>query len=368
MHEICYRSCLEKIKPYVPGKPAEEVRREMGIKSVIKLASNENPLGVPPLALEAMSKTLPEAHHYPDGNSFYLKQALSEKLGVDPDQILVSNGSDESLKLIAETYINPDDEGVMAAPTFSEYEFVLRVMGGVPRKVSMHPDFSHDLEAMLAAVNRHTRLIFLCSPNNPTGTVIRRTKLEEFLDRLPRNVLVVLDEAYVEYIGDPGYFDALDYVASDYPVIVLRTFSKIYGLAGLRIGYAVAAKDIIAGISRVREPFNVNIIAQAAALAALKDKEHFERSRTLVEEGKKQMEEGLFALGLSWVPTEANFLFIDLELDSRQVFQELLRRGVIIRTGDVFDYPNYIRVTIGTASQNERFLSELKEVMKFFKE
>jgi histidinol-phosphate aminotransferase len=360
---ISRRRCLEGIKPYAPGKPVEELERELGITNAVKLASNENALGPSPLAVEALRKALSEVNYYPDANCYYLRQALAEKLNLDPEQFIFANGSDESLKLIAETYINPGEEGVIADPTFSEYEFVLRIMDGIPRKVPMRPDFSHDLEAMLAAVNERTRLVFLCSPNNPTGTIIKRRELERFLDRLPAGVLVVIDEAYYEYVSEPDYFDSLNYL-QQYPVITLRTFSKIYGLAGLRLGYAVAAKEIIADINRVCEPFNVNHLAQKAALAALKDEAYLQKSRQMIAEGREQLAAGFSAQGLSFVPTQANFFFVDLGHDSQEVFQELLQRGVIIRTGDIFGYPSYARITIGTKAENERLLCELEAVLK----
>lgn len=358
------RSCLDLIKPYVPGKPVEEVERELGLKDVIKLASNENPLGPSPLAMRALRDTIERIHYYPDGNCYYLRRRLAEKLGLAPEQIVVSNGSDELLTLLAMTYINPGDEAVTVQPTFSEYEFAVRLMGGTPRFVPLAgSSFSYDLEAVAAAVNERTRIIFICSPNNPTGSTISRDALDRLLDRLPPGILLALDQAYIEFADDPEHPDGLEHVSRGRPVIILRTFSKIYGLAGLRIGYGAAPPEVVAALNRVREPFTVNSMAQAGALAALDDVEHVERSRRLVADGRRQLAGGLAKMGLKAVPSQGNFCFVDLKVEARRVFQALLRKGVIVRAGDVFGYPTYIRVTFGTGEQNNRFLKELAVVL-----
>jgi histidinol-phosphate aminotransferase len=358
------RSCLELIKPYVPGKPVEEVERELGLSNVIKMASNENPLGPSSLSVKAMQDSLEKMHIYPDGSCFYLRQALSSGLNVKPEQLIFGNGSDEILSFLTMDYINPGDEAVTVAPSFSEYDFALRLMGGVPRSVPLTGNnFSYDLEAVLKAVNEKTKIVFLCSPNNPTGTIIRKKELDRFIERLPEKVLLVLDQAYIEYAGDPEHPSGLDYIEKDYPVILLRTFSKIYGLAGLRIGYGIGPAEIISDLNRVREPFNVNAMAQVAAIAALEDRKHLDSSRELVNSGRIQLTEGLAEMGLAPVPDQANFFFLDIGVDSKQAFQALLKRGVIVRTGDIFGYPTFIRVTYGTAEQNSRFLAALKEVL-----
>ncbi|MGI6601070.1 MAG: histidinol-phosphate transaminase [Dethiobacteria bacterium] len=354
------RSCLELIKPYEPGKPVEEVERELGLTDVLKLASNENPLGPSPAALEALKEQLEQLHYYPDGNCYYLKKALAEKYRVTFEELIIGNGTDELLTLLTLAYINPGDEAVMVHPTFSEYEFALRLMGGIPRRVPLVGDeFSYDFAALAAAVNERTRLVFICSPNNPTGTIISREQLEEFMASLPSNVLVVLDHAYIEYVTDRSHPDGLDYIQQKRPLLVLRTFSKIYGLAGLRIGYALAPAPVIADLNRVREPFNVNTLAQVAAAAALEDRAHLARSLALVEKSRQQLAAGFKQMGLKAVPTGANFFFVDVKTDSRRLFQALLRRGIIIRSGDIFGYPTHIRVTCGTEEQNERFLNAL---------
>ncbi len=358
------RSCLDLIKPYIPGKPVEEVERELGLSNVIKLASNENALGPSPLAIKAMRDNAHKMNIYPDGNCYYLRDTLASKLKVKKDQLIFGNGSDEILSLLTLALISPGDEAVMVEPSFSEYDFAVRLMGGVPRLVPLTgPEFAYNFEAVLAAINDQTRIVFICSPNNPTGSHIQRADLECFLNKLPEKVLVVLDQAYIEYVSDPDHPEGLDLINQGYPLIALRTFSKIYGLAGLRIGYGIASSALIAGLNRVREPFNVNAMAQLAALASLSDTVHLKKSVALVEEGRKMLSAGLAELGLMPVPDQSNFCFIDIRVDSHLVFQALLKKGVIVRTGDIFGCPSYIRVTYGTKKQNERFLSALGEVL-----
>lgn len=363
------RSCVDLLKPYVPGKPVEEVERELGLKDVIKMASNENALGPSPKAVQAMRNQLERQHFYPDGNCFYLKEALAEKKNIQPDQIIFGNGSDEILSFLACAYLNPGDEVIMVAPSFSEYEFVTRLMGGIPIHVPLLVDegFDYDFESILSAVNEKTRLVFICSPNNPTGTVVKKKELDYFVENLPEKVLLALDQAYLEYVTDPEHPDGWDYIEKGLPVIALRTFSKIYGLAGLRIGYGIAPADLIQDLNRVRDPFNVNAMSQSAAMAALDDHEHLDQSRKLVIDGRKQLSEGLAEMDLRPIPDQANFCFLDLKMDSKKVFNAMLQRGVIIRTGDIFGFPTYIRVTYGTSEQNERFLTALKEVIEELK-
>jgi histidinol-phosphate aminotransferase len=363
MKGIIQRETIKGVKPYVPGKPIEELQRETGISSIIKLASNENALGPSPLAMKAINENIKKINYYPDANSYYLKQKLARKLLVSPEEILITNGSNEALSLFMETYINPGEEGIMGNPSFPEYERILRVVGGVPVKIPVNSDFALDLEAMLEAVNKNTRIIFLCSPNNPTGTIIKKETIKSFLKCLPDNILVIIDEAYLEYIDNSNYFNSLDFLSEGYPVVLLRTFSKIYGLAALRIGYAIASQELINPVHSVREPFNVNFLAQVAAIAALDDVEHVTKTKKMIQKEKKFLEKSLLELGLSWVPTEANFIFVNLGVDSKIVFEHLLQRGVIIRTGDIYGYPNFARVTIGTHIENQRFIDELTDVL-----
>ncbi len=357
------RAVVFQLTPYTPGKPIEEVERELGLKDVVKLASNENCLGPSPRALDAIREALPKIHMYPDNDCFYLRRELAAFLGCSPENLLVAAGSDHVLRLLAETFLSPGDEVIMAHPTFSEYEFMSRIMEAECIYVPVREDFAYDLEGMAARVSGRTKLIFICSPNNPTGTIVKRGELEGFLASLPPHVLVILDEAYGEYVTDPEYPDSLSYVAAGRNVVVLRTFSKIYGLAGLRIGYAIAREDLISLMRRVQEPFNVNTLAQVAARAALADQEHVARSREMVAAGKEYLARAFERLGLRYVPTQANFVFVDVGKDSREVFGRLLREGVITRTGDIFGYPTFLRVTIGTPEENARFVAALEKVL-----
>lgn len=363
MIENIARQVIFDIKPYVPGKPVEEVERELGITNIIKMASNENPFGPSPKALEAMKRALPKVSLYPDGNCFYLREALAEKLGVEMESIIVGNGSDEILKLLAETFLNPGDEIIIAQPSFSEYEFVGKIMGATCVFVPLK-DFTHDLEAMGKAVTEKTKMIFICNPNNPTGTIVKKGEMEEFLKKLDPGVLVVFDEAYYEYVEQEDYPETLEYVGEEQNVITLRTFSKIYGIAGQRIGYGVAKPRAISAINRVREPFNVNMLAQIGALAALEDEDHVKRSREGNKEGKEYLYRWFQGKGLYYVPTQANFIFLKVGVDSQDLFQRMLKEGVIVRTGDIFGHPDFIRVTVGTMEENRRFTSTLEKVLK----
>jgi histidinol-phosphate aminotransferase len=362
MTKKLHREQILAIKPYVPGKPVEEVERELGISGVIKLASNENPLGPSPSSVAILREMADKVATYPDGNCYYLKNALAESLGVLPANLIVGNGSDEVIKLIAEAFLNDGEETIMADPSFSEYDFATKIMGGktipVPTK-----NLTHDLDAMAAAVTEKTKLIFVCNPNNPTGTKVGKAETDAFLDKLPQGIITVFDEAYFEYVTDEDYPQTLDYVHAGRDVIVLRTFSKIYGLAGLRIGYGVAKPELLGLLSRVREPFNVNMLAQAAALAALGDNDHVLRSRELNNEGKVYLGGEFDRLGLPYMPTHANFFWVQIKADCQQAFSKLMRRGVIVRTGDIFGHPDVIRVTIGTPEQNRRFIAALEEVL-----
>ena len=346
------RAEIFNLKPYVPGKPIE-VQRELGIDDIIKLASNENPLGPSPLGKNAFKGLMDKLHIYPDANCFKLKQKLSELLDCDPQGLLIGNGSDELLKLLAETFLNSGDEIIFAQPSFAEYEFTATIMGATSVKVPLI-DFKHDLEAMLAAVNPHTKMVYICNPNNPTGTIVTAEEIDSFMARVPQDVLIIFDEAYAS---------GVKYVKDGRNAVVLRTFSKIYGLAALRVGYGVTTPDIAAAVERVTEPFNVNTPAQVAATAALDDKEHLEQSRKVNQAGKNYLYEEVEKLQLKYLKTDANFIFIDTGKDSQEVFQRLLKQGVIIRSGDIFGYPTYIRVTVGNEKENARFIESLKKIL-----
>jgi len=357
------RETILNIKPYVPGKPIEEVERELGIRGVIKLASNENPMGPSPKALEALQRSLARINLYPDGSCYNLKNKLASLWGWPPEGIVVGNGADEVIKLVAEAFLNPGEEAIMADPTFSEYEFATLLMGGRAVKVPCQ-DWQHSLEDMAERITPNTKLVFICNPNNPTGTIVRGEDLDSFLTRVPARVLVVLDEAYAEYVEDPQYREGIDYLRRGAKnLVVLRTFSKIYGLAGLRVGYGLTSPEVAAALNRVREPFNVNLLAQEAALAALEDQEHRDKSRALNREGKEYLYREFRSLGLEYVPSQTNFIFVDVKRDGRQIFQELLKRGIIVRTGDIFGYPTFLRITVGTLEQNRRLVEALKEIL-----
>ncbi len=356
------RSTILRIEPYVPGKPIEEVQRELGIDDVIKLASNENPLGPSPRGVKALQEAARRIHIYPDSNSYYLKEALSKHLGVAPEQLILGNGSDEILRMLGETFLIPEDEVIVSEHTFSGYQFVARLMGAQDVVVPMK-DYTFDLEAMAQAVSPKTKMVFICNPNNPTGTFVGVEELERFLDAVPPRVLVVMDEAYYEYVDDPAYPDTVAMLPSRKNLVVLRTFSKIYGLAGLRVGYGIGDPEVIAAINRVREPFNVNSLAQAAALAALTDEEFLEESRAVNRAGKAFLYQEFERLGLSYLPSESNFILVNVGMDSRKFMGAMLKRGVIIRAGDSFGLPGFIRVTVGREQDNRRFIDALIDVL-----
>ena len=356
------RPQIFNLKPYVPGKPIEEVQRELGIDDIIKLASNENPLGPSPLGKKAFSEAVDKLHIYPDANCFRLKQKLSQMLNYDPQGLLVGNGSDELLKLLAETFLNPGDEIIFAQPSFAEYEFTATIMGATSIKVPLI-DFKHDLNAMLAAINPRTKMVYICNPNNPTGTIVSDQEIDSFMARVPKDVLIIFDEAYYEYVESPQYASGIKYVKDGRNAVVLHTFSKIYGLAALRVGYGITTPAIAAAVERVTEPFNVNTPAQVAATAALDDKEHLEQSRIVNQAGKNYLYKEFEKLQLKYLKTDANFIFVDTGKDSQEVFQALLKQGVIIRSGDIFGYPTYIRVTVGNEKENARFIEGLKKIL-----
>ena len=351
------------LKAYVPGRPIEEVQRELGLSDIIKMASNENALGPSPMAIEALKANLVGVHFYPDGNCFYLKERLSALYGIDASCLLIGNGSDEMLRLIAETFINSGDEVILAQNTFSEYEFTSTVMGAKCIKVKLK-DYRHDLEAMLKAVSEKTKIIYICNPNNPTGTIVQGSEIEAFMQQIPRDVLVIFDEAYSEYSDQDTFKSGLEYVKQMRNVIVLKTFSKIYGLAGLRIGYGLTTEEIADAVKRVSEPFNVNSLGQIAALAALDDHRHVENSLQMNSRGGDYFYDALSEMGLQYVPTQSNFILIDVKQDCQEVSKRMQLNGVIIRPCASFGYHTHIRVTIGTEEQNRRFIAALKKVLR----
>lgn len=353
---------IKKLIPYRPGKPIEEVEREFGLTNVIKLASNENPLGASPAAMLAMHEAIEKVALYPDGLCYYLARDLAKHWGVGEENLIFGNGSDDIIHYIGLTFLQPGDEVLQGSITFSRYESAATLNGAPVINVPMK-EMGFDLDAIAERFTPRTKLVFIANPNNPTGSMATAAEVARFMDRLPERAIAIFDEAYYEYVESADYPDTLKYVRDGRNVIVLRTFSKIYGLAGLRIGYGIGRKDLIDYLHQVREPFNVNTIAQAAARASLADSEQVARSRKMNSDGKRYLYGEFDRMGLKYVPSEANFVLVDLGVDSVKVFKSLLAKGVIVRTGDVFGIPTWVRVTIGTADENRRFVAELEKVL-----
>lgn len=356
---------ISDLRVYEPGKPIEEVARELGfddIAAIVKVASNENELGPSPLAIEAMQEAIPEMHRYPDGGAFYLKRKLAEKIDVDPGQLLFGCGSNELIVFLCHVFLGQGTNLIMGAEAFAVYFLAAALYEGEAIRVPM-PEHVHDLDAMLAAITPETRLVAICNPNNPTGTVVSKEAIDRFIEKLPDHVVAIFDEAYFEVMPEEMKPNVLKHIrAGKENIIVLRTFSKAYGLAGLRIGYAIGHPDLIALLNKVRQPFNVNAMAQAGAMAALDDVPHIVETREMVFQGLEFFERELPKLGIETVPSGANFILVKTG-SGREVFQELQKRKVIVRPMDPYGLPDYIRITIGTPSQNQTMLDALKEVM-----
>lgn len=357
------RAAVKAMAPYVPGKPIDEVKRELGLSHVVKLASNENPLGPSPKAVKAVQAAAQSMHLYPDASGHELKTAIADRFSVSKENVLLGNGSDELIHLIGLVFLAPGDNMVVGDPTFVRYQAAAELAEIELRKVSLDSEWRHDLTAMAAACDARTKLVFVADPHNPTGTTVGKAAIEQMLEALPPTTTLVLDEAYFEYgeLGDAPDGRAL--VLDGRRVIALRTFSKAYGLAGIRVGYGFASADIVDAIDRAREPFNVNSLAQVAAIAALDDAEHLDRSRAINAEGIRRIAAEVGKAGYSTVPSNANFVCIKLGRDAGPVFQALLRKGVIVRSGDPLGMPGYIRVSIGTEDEVSEFLEAFSTVM-----
>jgi len=353
---------ITELSPYQPGKPVEELERELGIADIIKLASNENPLGPSPVVTASIAGQLAELARYPDGSAYQLKDKLQARLGIVPAMVTVGNGSNDVLELVARVFLGPGLESIVSEHSFVVYPLVTKSLGA---KLTVIPaiDFGQDLEATLAAISDQTRIVFIANPNNPTGTWVNKQSLLSFLDAVPEEVLVVLDEAYAEYVSEPDYPNGLELVGNYPNLIVTRTFSKAYGLAGLRIGYAVSHPDIADLMNRVRQPFNVNAMSLAAALVALDDEAHLQESIRINNEGMKMLTDACDQLGLGYIPSVGNFLTIDCGRDAMPVYEGLLRAGVIVRPIGVYGMPNHLRVTIGLPEENMRFIDSLREAL-----
>jgi len=357
------RSGIETLSVYEPGRPLEDVARELGLhpEALVKLASNENNLGPSPKAIEAMQRAASQMHLYPDGGAFYLRKALADQLGVDPNMLIFGNGSNELIEFLGHVFLQPGTNIVMSQSAFIIYKLVAETFGAEVRMAPMQ-GFTHDLDAMADRIDENTRLVFVANPNNPTGTKVDNQDLKTFLDKLPEHVLPVLDEAYVELLPPDQQPDSLAWVKEQRPLILLRTFSKTYGLAGLRLGYGVAQPELIQWLGKFRQPFNVNAMAQAAALAAIEDQEYVQRTRKIIQDGLCLFEKACRELGLETVPSSANFLLIKTG-KGREVFQALQKRGVIARPMDGYGLPEWLRVSVGLPKENARAMDLLKEVL-----
>ena len=356
------KSNIVHLPVYQPGKPIEEVKRELGLTEVIKLASNENPFGCSEAAKQAIVNELANTSLYPDGAAVALTEALAGHLGVGKDQIIFGAGSDEVILMIARAFLVPGDETIMADETFPQYKHNAEIEGAKIIEVPLK-NGRHDLPAMLAKVTDKTKIVWICNPNNPTGTIVTKDELDDFLAKVPAHVLVVLDEAYCEYIEDPSYPNGLDYVKRHPNVIALRTFSKIYGLASLRIGYGIGRPDIIRFVNQVREPFNTTRYAQAAAKAALEDTAFIEECKRRNAEGLAYLKAEFDRLGLGYFEPYGNFVMFDAGRPSQAVFEALLRKGIISRARWTH-YPTHIRITVGSAEQNRKFIAALEQVLQ----
>ena len=353
---------IAHIAPYQPGKPIDELKRELGLDDVVKLASNENPLGCSPKAKAAIQHAIEDVGRYPDGNGFALKQQISQQFAVDMNQVTLGNGSNDILELVARTFVAAGDEVIYSQHAFAVYALATQAVGAVGVEVPAL-NYGHDLNAMAQAVTAKTRVIFIANPNNPTGTWFEEDAFSQFMQQIPAQVLVVLDEAYVEYF--PQNFNSLKFLNQHPNLLISRTMSKAYGLASLRVGFGMASAEVTNLLNRVRQPFNVSSFALAAAVAALKDTDFIEQSRALNLQGMAQLEQGFSQLGLAWVPSRANFILVDVQRNGAQVFEALLKKGVIVRpVGGGYGMPHHIRVSIGLSGENSRFLQALTQVMQ----
>jgi len=353
------------LRPYEPGKPVDELERELGISNIIKLASNENPLGSSQKVVTAINAALSDLSRYPDGNGFLLKQVLAEKHSLNVEQITIGNGSNDILELLTRAFVSPDNEVIFSQHAFAVYPIVTQAVGAnaivVPAK-----NWGNDLQAILAAITPKTRVVFVANPNNPTGTCVAKNALKDFIKAVPDHVIVVIDEAYFEYaqLLFPDYESAEHYLSHSANLIVTRTFSKAYGLAALRVGYGLSSPEIADFLNRVRQPFNVNSLAMVAAIAALSDTQHLDKSLALNKTGLDQYHQACIELGLEWIPTAANFICINVKQNGHDVFEKLLHKGVIVRPVDNYEMPEFIRVTVGSEEENQRCIDALTEVLQ----
>jgi histidinol-phosphate aminotransferase len=353
---------VQRLVPYKAGKPIEELERELGLTRIIKLASNENPLGPGKKALAAIQAALPELALYPDGSGFMLKQALAGKYELDESQITLGNGSNEILELVARAFLTPEHEAVFSQHAFAVYPIVTQAVGATAVVVPAL-NYGHDLDAMLLAVTEKTRLVFIANPNNPTGTLLSQASLERFINALPDTCVCVLDEAYFEFVSCAEPINSIAWLKTHPNLLITRTFSKAYGLAGLRTGYGLSSPQLADILNRVRQPFNNNTLALVAAVAALSDDEHLQQTITVNAQGMRQLTDGFKVLGLEWVPSAGNFVLVDLKQPGLPVYEALLRKGVIVRPVGVYELPNHLRISIGTKAENQLFLEALTDIL-----
>ncbi|TWT02472.1 histidinol-phosphate transaminase [Planomicrobium sp. CPCC 101079] len=348
------RKTLDAIEPYSPGKPIWEVQKELGLERVIKLASNENPLGPSPKALEAIKNGLAELNRYPDADASMLKQAIAKEYGVNPQQVIPTNGADELITLISEAFLETGDEVIVPSPSFSEYDFGAHIMGATVVPVPFAEDFKYDVDALIAAVTEKTKLIYICTPNNPTGTYIAKADIEKLVKAV-KGALIVFDAAYSHFAEDEDYTNGIEFIQAGYPVLTLQTFSKIYGIAGVRVGYGIAPEFIIQAILKVKEPFNVNSLAQIAATAAIGDTEHVRSSQAVNKAGREQLYKIFDGLGLAYTKSMGNFVLVHVGPEGERIYKELMAKGVIVRYGKTWGLPEHIRVSVGTEEENAFF-------------
>ena len=352
---------LRELAVYEPGKPIEETARELKCRpdKIVKLASNENPLGPSPKAVKAMRAALEQAQLYPDGGGFYLRNALAEKLGLARENIILGNGSNEIIEFLGHAFLRSGDEVIASEHAFVAYKLIAALFGARTIE-TFSPNYAHHLDGMLAAINRRTRLVFIANPNNPTGTLISQTKIDNYMSRVPNNVVTVFDEAYYEFLDDPP--DTLKYVREGRNIVVLRTFSKIHGLAGTRVGYGMARREMIEVMQKTRQPFNVNALAQIGALAALEDQAHVQETKKVVDEGRTYLQEQFAKMKLAFVPSAGNFVMLNVG-DGAAIFKKLLEQKIIVRPLKGYDLPEWVRISVGTMKQNQKCIAALKEIL-----
>ena len=356
------RKVVLDLKPYQGGKPISQLKREKGISRIIKLASNENPFPPAKKVIKALRDSLTEINFYPDGNGYYLRNELAKRAKLKRDNIILGNGSSEIIAMVLETFVNPGEEVIIPEPSFIIYKGLIKLRDAVPILIPLK-NYKLNLPGTLKAINKKTKMVILCNPNNPTGTIIKKEELKKFINGISKNIIILSDEAYLEYVEDKKFGSAFPYLKSDKNIIIARTFAKSSSLAGLRIGYGIAKMEIISEMNKVRPPFNTSSLAQVAALTALKDKEHLKKTKKNNRKEKRYLYKNLEELGLSFIPTQTNFICFDLKRNAKFVCQKLEREGVIIRDMSNFNLTDFVRVTIGTHQENKFFIQKLKRVI-----